>query len=98
MPDDIHISVETPEQAARLQEEFEEVIARVNGDLMCFTMQPDDPISVEAAVVFAERSIDYHLHTFAANAPLQSLARDIKLRFRISIEHQAHTLSVARKK
>jgi hypothetical protein len=90
MADDIHISVQTPEAAARLQEDFDEVIARVNGDLMCFTIQPEDPISVEAAVAFVERSVDHHLQTFADNLPLQSLAPEIKLRFRRGIEDQAH--------
>ncbi len=89
MADDIHISVSSDEKAARLREEFEEVIARVNGDLISLTMQPDNPISVEAAVALAERSIDYHLRTFADNAALQSLSGEIKGRFRASIEEQA---------
>jgi len=96
VPDDIHISVQNPEAAARLQEDFDEVIARVNGDLMGFTMHPDDPISVEAAVAFVERSVDHHLQSFADNAPLQSLAAEIKLRFRGGIEDQARNARKAR--
>lgn len=89
MSDDIYVSVDAPEKAERLKEEFEEVIARVNGDLMCVTMRPGDPISVEAVIEFAERAIDHHLQTFAENAALQSLAPEIKQRFRASIELQA---------
>jgi hypothetical protein len=93
MTDDIQISVSTPELAARLKEDFEEVVARVNGDLMSFSMQPNDPVSVEAAVAFAERSIDHHLRQFAEDAPLQSLAGVMKSRFRTSIEAQAQLAS-----
>ena len=89
MPDDLNIAVATPEAAERLQADFDELIARVNGDLMFHSMRPTDPISVEAIVVFAERSIDQHLHEFAENAPLLSLAPQIKQRFRLAIEQQA---------
>ncbi|HTF67618.1 MAG TPA: hypothetical protein VK638_33560 [Edaphobacter sp.] len=93
MTDNIDIVVSTPEAAKRLQENFEEVLARVNGDLMSHTIQPDDPISVEAAVAFAERCIDHHMATFADDAPLQSLTGEMKQRFRKSIELQANAAS-----
>ncbi|HLH02845.1 MAG TPA: hypothetical protein VKX25_08745 [Bryobacteraceae bacterium] len=89
MSDDIHVSVASGEEAAQLKEDFEEVIARVNGDLMSCTMEPGDPISVEAAIAFAERAVDHHLSTFADNAPLQSLGPEIRRRFRAGIEQQA---------
>jgi hypothetical protein len=91
MDDDINIAVATPEAARRLQEDFDEVVARVNGDLMSHTMQPDDPISVESAIAFAERSVEHHLQSFADNAPLQGLAQEIKDRFRRGIQLQAHS-------
>ena len=93
MNEDIHISVSTPEAAARLQEDFDEVVARVNGDLMSYSMQPNDPVSIEAAVAYAERAIDHHLQTFAEDAPLQSLSTELKSRFRQSIEAQARMKS-----
>ena len=89
MTDDISVSVSTPEAAVLLREDFEELVARVNGELMSYSMKPDDPISVEAAVVYAEQRIDYHLNTFLDSAALQSIAPDIKLRFRQAIEKQA---------
>jgi hypothetical protein len=89
--DDINIAVATPEAARRLQEDFDEVIARVNGDLMSCTMQPDDPISVESAIAFTERCIDHHLQSFADNAPLQSIAQEIRDCFRRSIELQTQS-------
>lgn len=87
--DDIHISVPSTEAASTLRENFEELLARVNGDLIGFTMNPNDPISVEAAVAFCEQRIDYHLTEFTDNAALHSLAKDVKQRFRQSIEAQA---------
>jgi hypothetical protein len=89
MNDDLNISVATPEAAARLQQDFDELLARVNGDLMFQAVNSLDPLSVEAAIVSAERSIDAHMQEFAGNAALQSLSADIKLRFRVSIGQQA---------
>jgi hypothetical protein len=54
-------------------------------------MQPDDPISVESAIAFAERSVEHHLQSFADDEPLQSLAPEIKGRFRRAIQLQAQT-------
>lgn len=96
MSEDIHISVSTPEEAERLRSNFEEVVARVNGDLMSCSMQPNDPISVEAAVAFAEQSIDRNISSFGENAALQSLAPELKQRFRKSIEEQAFAAQQAR--
>ncbi len=88
---DLEISVASAESASVLRENFEEVVARVNGDLIGFTMNPNDPISVEAAVAFSEQRVDYHLTEFADNAALQSLTQGIKQRFRQSIEAQARS-------
>jgi hypothetical protein len=93
MNDDIQISIANEEAASVLRENFEELVARVNGDLLGFTMNPNDPISIEAAVAFAEQRIDYHLTEFADNAAIQSLAPDIKQRFRQSINAQAREAS-----
>jgi hypothetical protein len=90
MSDDIAISVSTPEAAAQLREDFDEVVARTNGDLMSYAMQPDDPISVECAVAFAEQCIERHLSQFAEDSALQSLAPELKRRFREGIERQAN--------
>jgi hypothetical protein len=89
MSEDLNVSVATPEAAARLQADFDELLARVNGDMMFYSMKPDDPISVEAAISFAERAIDQHLGEFGENAALQSLAPEIKQRFRLAIQKQA---------
>lgn len=96
MTDDIHISVSSQEEAERLRGNFEEVVARVNGDLMSCSMQPNDPISVEASIAFAEQSIDRNLAFFAENAPLQALAPELKRKFRQSIEQQARIAMYAR--
>jgi hypothetical protein len=93
MSNDIEIAVATPEAAAQLREDFEEVMARVNGDLMSYTMQPNDPISVEYAVAFAEQCIDRHLGAFTDDAALQSLAPELKRRVRDSIERQANGIA-----
>ena len=87
--DDLQISVSTPEQAQELREDFEEVIARVNGDLIGQSMDATDPLSIERAVLQAEQSVIYHLSTFAQNAPLQELGPQIKARFAESIRDQA---------
>ena len=90
MNDEIAVSVSTPEAAAQLREDFDEVVARINGDLMSYAMQPDDPISVECAVAFAEQCVDRHLSYFAQDAALQSLAPELKRRFREGIAQQAN--------
>ena len=89
MSHEINITVGSDEAAAQLQQDFDELIARVNGDMMFQSMQADDPVSVEAAIANAERSIDAHLRAFAENGALQSLAGEIKQQFRESIEAQA---------
>ncbi len=89
MNDDVHVEVDSPEAAARLREDFEELLARVNGDMMFHSMNPGDPVSVEAAIASAERSIDSHLAEFQGDPALQALRGDIKLRFRRAIQQQA---------
>jgi hypothetical protein len=89
MTDDLNITVATPEAAAQLQQDFDELLARVNGDMMFVSMNPQDPISVEAAIASAERSIDSHMGEFATNEALHSLSQDLKQRFRADILNQA---------
>lgn len=89
MSDDIQVSVSTSEEAAKLREDFEEVIARVNGDLFGQSMDRNDPLSTERAVLQAEQSIDYHLRAFEDNVSLQQLGPQIKARFAMSIREQA---------
>lgn len=91
--EDIHVTVSSQTEADQLREDFEEVVARVNGDLMTQTMSCDDPISVEMAVAQAEQRVDYHLSTFAENTNLQKLAGEIKARFADSIRAQARAVS-----
>ena len=89
MSHEINITVGSDAAATQLQQDFDELIARVNGDMMFQSMHADDPVSVEAAVTNAERSIDAHLKEFTENEALQSLAGEIKQQFRESIEAQA---------
>lgn len=89
MSDDIQVSVATPEEAAKLREEFEEVIARVNGDLIGQSMDRNDLLSIERAVLQAEQSVEYHLRAFEDNVSLQQLGPQIKARFATSIRDQA---------
>jgi len=89
MIDDLNITVATPEAAAQLQQDFDELMARVNGDMMFISMNAQDPISVEASIANAERSIDTHMTAFQSNLALLSLASDIKQRFRTDIQRQA---------
>lgn len=89
MSNDLDASVSTPEEAATLREEFEEVIARVNGDLFGQTIDCCDTLSVERAVMQAEQAIDYHLKAFGENTTLQQLAPLIKSRFADGIRDQA---------
>ncbi len=96
MTDEINITVGSQEEAETLKEEFEEVIARVNGELMSYAYQPDDPVSVEAAVVYAEQRVDANLREFQHNRTLQSLAMEMKLQFRIQIEMQARAAASGR--
>ena len=70
-----------PEQAAILREDFEEVVARVNGDLFGQTIDCRDPFSIERAVMQAEQAVDYHLKAFEENTALQQLAPLIKKSF-----------------
>jgi hypothetical protein len=87
--DDLNITVSTPEAASQLQQDFEELLARVNGDMMFISMNARDPISVEAAITSAERAIDSHASAFKHNAALLSLIPDLKQRFRAGIQGQA---------
>ena len=89
MSDDLQAEVSSAEDAARLQADFDELLARVNGDMMFQSMKPDDPISVEAAIATAERSIDSHLGEFLEDAALQALRSELKLRYRKAIQQQA---------
>ncbi|NUQ27091.1 MAG: hypothetical protein HOQ35_01030 [Acidobacteriaceae bacterium] len=89
MSREINITVGSDTAAAQLRQDFDELIARVNGDMMFQSIQADDPVSVEATVANAERSIDVHLREFTENGALQSLAGEIKQQFRESIEAQA---------
>ena len=89
MSDDLRTEVRSREEADRLQADFDELLARVNSDMMFQSMKPDDPVSVEAAIASAERSIDSHLGEFPDDAALQALRGDIKLRFRKAIQQQA---------
>jgi hypothetical protein len=89
MSEDISIAVSTDEAAERLKQNFEELLVRVNSDMMFQSMKPDDPVSVEAAIAAAERSIDSHLAEFPEDAALQSLRADLKLRYRGAIQQQA---------
>ncbi len=89
MRNDLQVSVNSPEAARSLQEDFDELLARVNGDMMFQSMNPADPVSVEAAITVAERSIDSHLLEFTQNPTLQSLRNDIQQRFRSAIQQQA---------
>ena len=91
MSEDLQISVSTPEEAAQLQEDFDEVIARVNGDLISQSMDPTDPLSIERAVLGAEQSIDYHLRAFETNVSLQQLRPQLKARFAAAIRQQAQS-------
>jgi len=95
MSSEINITVGSDAAAAQLQQDFDELIARVNGDMMFQSMQADDPVSVEAAVANAERSIDAHLREFAEDEALQSLAGELKQQFRESIEAQARAAAQA---
>ncbi len=85
----VEISVASEEAAARLRDNFADLTLRVNMDLAGQRFNPRDPISIEIAVAQAERSVDYHLRAFPDDEDLQSLAPEIKRRFRIGIEAQA---------
>ena len=89
---DVEATVRSQAEASQLQTDFEELVARVNGDMMAHSMSCDDPFSVEQAVLQAEQSIDYHLFLFAENANLQLLAADIKATFATSIRAQARAV------
>ena len=89
MSDDLQTEVGSPEEAAQLQADFDELMARVNSDMMFQSMKSDDPVSVEAAIAAAERSIDSHLSEFPQDMALQALRADIRLRYRQAIQQQA---------
>ena len=89
MQKDIQATVHSPEAAARLKLDFEELLARVNADMAFTTMSICDPISVEAAVASAERSIEHHLRDFAEDLALQALKPELLQRFRTAIYLQA---------
>ena len=95
MSGDISIAVPTGEAAEQLKQDFEELLVRVNSDMMFQSMKPDDPVSVEAAIAAAERSIDFHLAEFREDLALQSLRADLKVRYRAAIQQQAHAAANA---
>ena len=90
MPDEeIYTTVSNQAAAVQLREDFEELVARVNADMMFITMSVDDPVSVEAAVASAERSVDHHLREFSEDDALQKLRPELFHRFRSAIYAQA---------
>lgn len=89
MADELQVEVGSQEEASQLQADFDELLARVNGELMFQTMEAENPLSVEASVIFAERAIEEHLREFTENQRLQQMAGNIKQRFRAAIEAQA---------
>ena len=85
---DVEVSVESEETAVRLREDCRNLTLRVNMDLTTQNFNLNDPVSVEMAIAWAERSVDYHLQAFAENVALQSLAPEIKQKFRAGIQAQ----------
>ena len=83
-------STSTEAEAAQLRDDFADLVLRVNMDLTTQKFNPRDAVSVEIAIAQAERSVDYHLQAFATNSALQSLAPEIKQRFRQGIQVQAN--------
>ena len=85
----LNTSVNSEEQAQQLRDDFADLVVRVNMDLTNQRFNPRDPVSVEMAIAQTERSIDYHLQSFASNQALQALAPDIKQKFRDGIQAQS---------
>ena len=61
----------------------------VNGELGTLTFNPEDPASIEAAIVEAERLVDERLGPYAANPIVGPLIQQMKDAFRTAVVEKA---------
>jgi hypothetical protein len=60
-----------------------------NGELGTLTFNPQDPASIEAAIVEAERLVDERLGAYAQNAIVGPLIQQMKDAFRTAVVEKA---------
>lgn len=61
----------------------------VNGELGTLTFNPQDPSSIEAAIIESERLIDERLGAFTENKIIESLIQQMKETFRTALIEKA---------
>lgn len=85
----IQVTVSSEQEARQLREHIAEVQARLNRDFANRPISCRDPMSVEAAILYGEQCVDYHLSAFPEDPNLQLLAPRLKEQVGNSIRAQA---------
>ncbi len=69
--------------------EAQAALKSVDGELGTLTFNPEDPESIEAAIVKSERLVDERLSKYAGNSIVESLGRQMKDSFRTVVIDKA---------
>ena len=73
----------------RTLSEAQKALDAVNGELGTLTFNPEDPSSIEAAIVESERLVDERLGMYAGNTVVGPLIQQMKDAFRTAVIEQA---------
>ena len=69
--------------------EAQTALEAVNGELGTLAFNPEDPASIEAAIVESERLVDERLGTYAGNTIVGPLIQQMKDAFRTAVIEKA---------
>lgn len=70
-------------------EEAQKALDAVNGELGTLTFDPEDPSSIEAAIVESERLVDERLGAYASNTIIGPLIQQMKDSYRSAVIEKA---------
>lgn len=77
------------EKLTRELKEAQTALAELDGDLGSVNFDPDDPLSIEAAIGAMEQMIDQKLGHYAGNSIVAPLAEEMKEKYREAILDKA---------
>jgi hypothetical protein len=77
--------IEGLEKLTRQLSEAEKAIASIDGDLGSVNFNPNDPESIERAIIEVENLVDSKLHDYADNPLVTQLAEQMKEQLRETI-------------
>lgn len=77
------------DKLTRELDQLQKALAEVDGELGNVSFNPNDPASIEAAIVASEQMIDDRLGSYASNSTVRSIAADMKEKIREGIIERA---------